>query len=191
MVSQGWTCFAEDAPVRIAPSPVICFSSCIRFSGLSCDKRPVGRGLTFVPGDVETRIFAITAKHSLFPTSCARTAISLPRGRLSPCGGLYGISVFRYLSMCWVRSLLWTGKRIDCEVVYRNQPPASASFDLSVSFRFARLRLRSLHRFTIVLHTSYLAITQVGVPGGCSSHDLHPALCSAFLHCGAALDSGA
>jgi hypothetical protein len=33
---------------------------------------PVGRGLTFVPGNVETRIRSITERPSLLPTSQAR-----------------------------------------------------------------------------------------------------------------------
>src|SRR5262245_18020787 len=53
------------------------------FSIRSREKAPVGRGLTFVPGDVETRIRPITGRHSLLPTSQARTpsdplAVHLP-----------------------------------------------------------------------------------------------------------------
>jgi hypothetical protein len=65
------------------PAPVvICFSSCRRFSILSCDERPVGRGRTFVPGDV-TRIHAVMAWPSLLPTSQTRTAMGEPNGTLS------------------------------------------------------------------------------------------------------------
>ncbi len=56
-------------------------------------ERPVGRGLPFGPGDVETRIRSITERPSLFPTSHSRTPIG------SPCGSLarrarYGVSKF-------------------------------------------------------------------------------------------------
>ncbi len=84
---------AEDAPSTEASRVVICLSSCRRFVKLSCDERPVGRGLTFVPGDVETRIHAITAWHSLLPTSQTGTPIGSPCGLLSLAGEIPGFHV--------------------------------------------------------------------------------------------------
>ncbi len=49
-------------------------------------ERPVGRQLTFVTG-YRTRIRPITGRHSLLPTSHARTLIGSPYGSLSPTGG--------------------------------------------------------------------------------------------------------
>src|SRR4051812_35905070 len=56
------------------------------FSTLSRKEAPVGRGLTFVSGNVETRIRFITKRHSLFPTSQARTFIRSPCGSPSLAG---------------------------------------------------------------------------------------------------------
>jgi hypothetical protein len=56
------------------------------FSIRSRKEAPVGRGLTFVPGDVETRIRPITGRRSLLPTSQARTSISSPYGSPSLAG---------------------------------------------------------------------------------------------------------
>jgi hypothetical protein len=56
------------------------------FSIRSRKEAPVGRGLTFVPGNVETRIRPITGRPSLLPTSQARTSISSPHGSLSLAG---------------------------------------------------------------------------------------------------------
>lgn len=41
----------EDAPIIGSTVVVICFSSSSRFHKFSCEVRPVGRRLTFVPGD--------------------------------------------------------------------------------------------------------------------------------------------
>jgi hypothetical protein len=64
-----------------------------RFCLFSCRERPVGRGLTFVPGDVETRIRLITRRPSLFPTSQARTSIGSPCGSRSLTGEIRGFHV--------------------------------------------------------------------------------------------------
>ncbi len=83
----------EEAPIDGFVIVVICFSSCWRFYKLSCDERPVGRGLTFVPGDVQTRIHTITAWHSLLPTSQAGTPIGSSCDSLSLAGGVPGFHV--------------------------------------------------------------------------------------------------
>ena len=64
-----------------------------RFHRLSCEVRPVGRGLTFVPGDVATRIRTITIRPSLLPTSQTRTAKDRPCGLSSPKGAIRGFDV--------------------------------------------------------------------------------------------------
>ena len=64
-----------------------------RFHRLSCEVRPVGRGLTFVSGDIPTRIRSITLRHSLLPTSQTRTAKDRPCGLLSPEGAIRGFHV--------------------------------------------------------------------------------------------------
>ena len=51
-----------------------------RFSKLSRDVSPVGRLLTFVPGDVSTRIRPITGRPSLLPISFTRIPVVRPRG---------------------------------------------------------------------------------------------------------------
>jgi hypothetical protein len=56
------------------------------FSIRSRKEAPVGRGLTFVPGNVETRIRPITGRRSLLPTSQARTSIRSPCGSPSLAG---------------------------------------------------------------------------------------------------------
>ncbi len=84
---------AEDAPSTDSVRVVICLPSYGRFSKLSCDERPVGRGLTFVPGDVETRIRAITTRRSLLPTSQAGTPMGSPCGSLSLAGEVPGFHV--------------------------------------------------------------------------------------------------
>ncbi len=92
MVSQ-WLPQDEDAPSTDTARVVICLSSYGRFSKLSCNERPVGRGLTFVPGNVETRIRTITARHSLFPTSQAGIPMGAPCGSLSRAGEIPGFHV--------------------------------------------------------------------------------------------------
>src|SRR5262249_28379984 len=57
-----------------------------RFFKLSRDERPVGRRLSFAAGDVATGIRAITTRHSLLPTSQARTPFGQPYGQSTrPC----------------------------------------------------------------------------------------------------------
>ena len=48
-----------------------------------------------MPGNVQTRICAVTAQHSLVPISFARTTIDRLCSLLSPVGEQYGISTFR------------------------------------------------------------------------------------------------
>ena len=80
---------------RTSASPLssFAFPPWSRFHILSCDVRPVGRGLTFVPGDVPTRIRTITIRRSLLPTSQTRTAKDRPCGLSSPKGAIRGFHV--------------------------------------------------------------------------------------------------
>jgi len=64
--------------------PSFAFSSQNRFSKLSHNEAPDGRGLTFVPDKSWIRIDCITQSHSLFPLSHRRIVIGTPRGQLSP-----------------------------------------------------------------------------------------------------------
>lgn len=71
----------------------ICFPPHQRFSELSRDVPPIGRGLAFAPGNVKTRIRSITERHSLFPTSYTRTAMGRLCSLLSPKGAIRGFHV--------------------------------------------------------------------------------------------------
>lgn len=82
-----------DAPILGLAAVVICSSPWSRFHRLSCEVRPVGRGLTFVPGDVATRVRTITIRPSLLPTSQSRTAKDKPCGLSSPKGAIRGFDV--------------------------------------------------------------------------------------------------
>src|SRR5215475_3282946 len=68
-----------------------------RFAGFSREERPEGSLPAFAWSDVtegSTPIHSITERHSLFPSSSARTAIDLPYG-LSSQRERYGFTVFR------------------------------------------------------------------------------------------------
>ena len=84
----------EGAPYAGTAIDVICIPSFQQFSKLSRDDRPVGRGLTFVTGDIATCILTVTAWHLLLPTSYSCTAISAPYGAPSTyVGGVQGFHV--------------------------------------------------------------------------------------------------
>ena len=76
--------------------PSFAFPSQFRFSKLSRKEVPDGRGRTFVPDHVSTRIRFITKRHLLFPSSQTRTPIGSPCGSLScknKTGGIRGFHV--------------------------------------------------------------------------------------------------
>ena len=115
------------------PSPVS-----HRIYPLSCQERPVGRRLTFVPGNVETRIHPITGRPSLLPTSQARTSHRSPCGSPALTGGDTGLprsasEVFAGLGTC-----CRPGSTVDHEVAPLNPPPAPVPFGLSLSATLAR-----------------------------------------------------
>jgi hypothetical protein len=62
-----------------------------RFYRLSCDPRPVGSLLSFERGNVATPIRAITARHSLSPTSSTRSPNSLSYDQPALTGGTTGL----------------------------------------------------------------------------------------------------
>ena len=72
---------------------------------------PDGRQLPFGSGNLETRIRAITERHSLLPSSQLRISNSVPYGCACPnCSGRrYGISTFRVFDNEYLRSTLSTG----------------------------------------------------------------------------------
>ena len=72
---------------------------------------PDGRLLPFGSGNLETRIRAITERHSLLPSSQFRISDSVPYGCACPnCfGRRYGISTFRVFDNEYLRSTLSTG----------------------------------------------------------------------------------
>ena len=86
------------------------------FCKLSGEERPRGSLPAFASGDVATRIPSITAGHSLFPRSCARTAMGRPRSLLSPRGAIRGFHV-PLMEVRRVRCLLWAGRYMGHESV--------------------------------------------------------------------------
>src|ERR1700674_1877642 len=90
-----------------------------RFSKLSRDVPPIGRGPTFVSGNVKTCIRAITTRHSLLPISHSRTTIGRTlRPAVSRRRAIRGFHV-PLAEVCRVRRLLSTGRRMGHE---RAQP---------------------------------------------------------------------
>ncbi len=151
---------AEDAPSTDAVRVVICLSSCRRFVKLSCDERPVGRGLTFVPGNVETRIHAITARHSLLPTSQTGIPMGSPYGLLSLAGEIPGFHVPLQKSAGLGACCRPGGVLVTIAQKLTTLPTSS-------TFWFKRvnpLRLLMMtifrRRFRYLHHTSYLALTR-------------------------------
>ena len=124
----------------------------------SRNEAPVGRGLTFVPGNIQTRIRLITTRHSLLPTSQARTPMGSPCGSLSLAseGGIQGFHVplpkYAGLGACCRPGS--HGSRGG--TVNANLPLPS-----SLSATLTRSRNDLYHRFTYVHRTRFLAITRL------------------------------
>ena len=98
---------------------------------------PVGRGLTFVPGNLETRIRPITGRHSLLPTSQARTSISSPYGSPSLAGKDTGLPRSAPEVSAGLGTCCRPGSAVDHEVAPLNPPPASVPFGSSLSATLA------------------------------------------------------
>lgn len=102
---------------------------------------PVGRGLTFVPGNLETRIRPITERHSLLPTSQARTSISSPYGSPSLTGRDTGLPRSAPEVCAGLGTCCRPGSSVDHEVAPLNPPPTPIPFGSSLSATLARSRL--------------------------------------------------
>jgi len=102
---------------------------------------PVGRGLTFVPGNLETRIRPVTGRHSLLPTSQARTSISSPYGSPSLAGEDTGLPRSAPEVCAGLGTCCRPGSSVDHEVAPLNPPPAPVPFGSSLSATLARSRL--------------------------------------------------
>ncbi len=103
-----------------------------------------------MPGDVQTRIRAITARHSLLPTSQARTTIGMPCSMLSRrmSGAVRGfhVSLVKYagLGACYRPGDMWT-----TATQPRDVAPASNTFWSSASTTCACYYSRSLSQVQI------------------------------------------
>lgn len=143
------------------PRSSFAFPPWSRFHRLSCEVRPVGRGLTFVPGNIATRIRTITIRPSLLPTSQTRTTKSEPCGLLPPKGGGKGfrrsaVRVHR------VRCLLSTGGFRITRADYQAALPIPITFWFKRVSHFRLLMNNGLYRrFTCVHRTDYLALIRL------------------------------
>ena len=107
------------------------------FCARSRNEAPVGRGLTFVPGNLETRIRPITGRHSLLPTSQARTSISSPYGSPSLAGEDTGLPRSAPEVCAGLGTCCRPGSSVDHEVAPLNPPPTSVPFGSSLSATLA------------------------------------------------------
>ena len=103
------------------------------FSIRSRKKAPVGRRLTFVPGNLETRIRPITGRPSLLPTSQTRTFIRSPYGSPSLAGKDTGFPRSAPEVSAGLGTCCRPGSAVDHEVAPLNPPPASVPFGSSLS----------------------------------------------------------
>jgi hypothetical protein len=130
VLSPGRECTGVKRLSLLSPFPR-------RFHKFSRNERPVGRGLTFVPGDVETRIRPITGRPSLFPTSQARTSVSFPHGSPSLTGEDTGLPRSAPEVSAGLGTCCRPGSAVDHEVAPLNPPPASVPFGSSLSATLA------------------------------------------------------
>lgn len=71
-------------------------------------RRPVSRGLIFMPGNVSTCILTVTVRRSLLLTSCSRTILGVSYDPLSLFRNHTGLPRFA-LQTEWVRFFLFAG----------------------------------------------------------------------------------
>lgn len=154
-----------------------------RLITLSSQEPPGGSLLTFVPGDVSTRICTITAQRSLTPPSSTRTALG------SPCGSLsqrerYGLTTFRLEKYVDLGACFRPGDVLTTKAQTQNALPVSIPFGSSVSTTFACFCLRSLSQIQIP-SLYQLASTHpvLWLPGGQCPRGYRPAPEGASLHC--------
>ena len=102
-------------------------------------------------GNVQTRIRPITGRHSLLPTSQARTAIGVPCGTLSQPGGRerYGVSTFHSEKYAGLGACYRPGGYGPRGRSKRTSLPPPVPFGSSVSASFACSHLRSLSQIQI------------------------------------------
>ena len=112
----AFPCRVEGAPINGRAVVAICIPSCWQFFMLSRNEAPVGRGLTFVPGNVKTRIrphyetaFASSDISNLHPHGLA-SRFAFPRKRGRDTGFPRSVSEVR-----GVRCLLSTGESVGHE----------------------------------------------------------------------------
>jgi hypothetical protein len=122
--------------VEPPPSP-ICLPRLRWICTLSRKEAPVGRGLTFVPGDVETRIRPITGRPSLLPTSQARTSISSPYGSPALAGKDTGLPRSASEVCAGLGTCCRPESSVDHEVAPLNPPSRSVPFGSSLSATLA------------------------------------------------------
>src|SRR6202521_5060676 len=122
-----------------------------RFSKLSRDVPPIGRGPTFVSGNVKTCIRAITARHSLLPISYSLSTIGRPCGLLSSEGERYGVSTFHAKKSYRLRCLLSTGMHLghethSCQVCLPHPVPfGSSAIDQATYACYSSRSLSPIH----------------------------------------------
>ncbi len=149
---------------------------------LSRNEAPVGRGLTFVPGNVQTRIRLITRRHSLLPTSQARTPVGSPHGSLSLAseGGIQGfhVSLLKYagLGACCRPGSSWITRR---HRYCKTNLPLPWSLSASLAPSAVTIFITDSRMFTIPASWPSPAMW---LAGGRSSHDSLPAHRSVLLY---------
>lgn len=133
-------------PVHLLSSPQ---GSC----RLSRDERPVGSLPTFVSGNISTRIHAITARHSLSPTSFTHSANSFPCGRPAQGAARWAYPV--PLSQRDGDGSLFT-PATQCSACVHNRlsAPDRIAFALSLTASLAGLYSRRLREFTFINHAT-------------------------------------
>ena len=138
--------------VEPPPSP-ICLPRLRWICILSRKEAPVGRGLTFVSGDVETRIRPITGRPSLLPTSQARISISSPYGSPALAGKDTGLPRSASEVCAGLGTCCRLESPVDHEVAPLNPPTRLPAFWLKLVSHFSLLRrdgrCAGSHVFTI------------------------------------------
>jgi hypothetical protein len=154
-----------------------------RFHILSCEVRPIGRGLTFVPSNVATRIRTITIRRSLLPKSQTRIAKDQPCGLPSPRGAIRGFHV-PTVQVRQRRCLLSTGRVVGHESILTNCSSHLHYLLVQACQPFALVGVNGLYRrFTSVHHTDYLALIRLVAARRVRLLRLAPRACGALLHC--------
>jgi hypothetical protein len=134
-------------------------------------ERPVGRQRTFVLG-YRTRIRPITGRHSLLPTSHARTPIGSPCGSLSPEGGSVRGFQVPLVECIGLGACCRPGGNGPRRPTTQRDIPPPVPFGSSLSTPLACSTSRPLRRFTYV----HLADYQTPYPDEVSRRERHSRL---------------